>query len=162
MLCLFRYAHMGAFAIECLCQATDREQIHSRINNNWCRAFQPRRPLSTVYKTVNGTHYTLSLVCVHQPRASLRLHCVCIIMHHVVSQYCTCGILHAIGCCYTHSYRMNLSRANAKQNQLTDCRIFRPCRLLPTVYKMFCTKLTKAYGADTSCNHCYWFCYAFA
>ena len=31
---------------------TDREQIHSRINNNWCRMFWPRRPLSTAYKTV--------------------------------------------------------------------------------------------------------------
>ena len=26
---------------------TDREQICSRINNNWCRTFRPRRPLST-------------------------------------------------------------------------------------------------------------------
>ena len=30
---------------------TDREQIRSRINNNDCRTFQPRRPLSTAYKT---------------------------------------------------------------------------------------------------------------
>ena len=30
---------------------TDREQIRSRINNNWCRTFRPRRPLSTAYKT---------------------------------------------------------------------------------------------------------------
>ena len=30
---------------------TDREPIHSRINNNDCRTFRPRRPLSTVYKT---------------------------------------------------------------------------------------------------------------
>ena len=29
---------------------TDREQIRSRINNNWRRMFQPCRPLSTVYK----------------------------------------------------------------------------------------------------------------
>ena len=27
------------------------KQIRSRINNNWCRTFQPRRPLSTAYKT---------------------------------------------------------------------------------------------------------------
>ena len=27
---------------------TDREQIRSRINNNDCRTFRPRRPLSTV------------------------------------------------------------------------------------------------------------------
>ena len=31
---------------------TDCEQIHSRINNNWCRTFRPHRPLSTAYKTV--------------------------------------------------------------------------------------------------------------
>ena len=31
---------------------TDCEQICSRISNNWCRTFRPRRPLSTVYKTV--------------------------------------------------------------------------------------------------------------
>ena len=30
---------------------TDHEQIHSRINNNDCRTFQPRKPLSTAYKT---------------------------------------------------------------------------------------------------------------
>ena len=30
---------------------TDHEQIRSRINNNWCRTFQPHRPLSTAYKT---------------------------------------------------------------------------------------------------------------
>ena len=30
---------------------TDHEQIRSRINNNWCRTFQPRRPLSAAYKT---------------------------------------------------------------------------------------------------------------
>ena len=30
---------------------TDREQIRSRINNNDCRTFRPRRPLSTAYKT---------------------------------------------------------------------------------------------------------------
>ena len=29
----------------------DREQIRSRINNNDCRTFQPRRPLSTAYRT---------------------------------------------------------------------------------------------------------------
>ena len=29
----------------------DREQIRSRINNNDCRTFRPRRPLSTAYKT---------------------------------------------------------------------------------------------------------------
>ena len=32
---------------------TDREQIRSRINNNDCRTFRPRRPLSTVYKTAD-------------------------------------------------------------------------------------------------------------
>ena len=31
---------------------TDREQIRSRINNNDCRTFRPRRPLSTAYRTV--------------------------------------------------------------------------------------------------------------
>ena len=30
---------------------TDREQIRSRINNNDCGTFRPRRPLSTAYKT---------------------------------------------------------------------------------------------------------------
>ena len=30
---------------------TDLEQICSRINNNDCRTFRPRRPLSTVYRT---------------------------------------------------------------------------------------------------------------
>ena len=29
----------------------DREQIRSRINNNDCRTFRPRRPLSTAYRT---------------------------------------------------------------------------------------------------------------
>ena len=31
---------------------TDREQIHSRCNNDDCRMFWPCRPLSTAYKTV--------------------------------------------------------------------------------------------------------------
>ena len=31
---------------------TDREQIRSRINNNDCRTFRPRRPLSTAYKVL--------------------------------------------------------------------------------------------------------------
>ena len=30
---------------------TDCEQIHSRIDNIWCRTFRLHRPLSTVYKT---------------------------------------------------------------------------------------------------------------
>ena len=30
---------------------TDREQIRSRINNNDCRTFRPRRPSSTAYRT---------------------------------------------------------------------------------------------------------------
>ena len=30
----------------------DREQIRSRINNNDCRTFRPRRPLSTAYRTL--------------------------------------------------------------------------------------------------------------
>ena len=30
---------------------TDREQICSRINNNDCRTFRLRRPLSTAYRT---------------------------------------------------------------------------------------------------------------
>ena len=60
----------------------DREQIRSRINNNDCRTFRPRRPLSTAYRTY--------------------------------------AVLH------------------------------------------FCTQLTKAFVAETSCNHCYWFCYVFA
>ena len=29
----------------------DHEQIRSRINNNDCRTFRPRRPLSTAYRT---------------------------------------------------------------------------------------------------------------
>ena len=29
----------------------DREQIRSRINNNDCRTFRPRRSLSTAYRT---------------------------------------------------------------------------------------------------------------
>ena len=32
-------------------ERTDHEQIRSRINNNDCRTFQPRRPLSTTCKT---------------------------------------------------------------------------------------------------------------
>ena len=32
----------------------DREQIRSRINNNDCRTFRPRRPLSTVYTVDKG------------------------------------------------------------------------------------------------------------
>ena len=32
----------------------DREQIRSRINNNDCRTFRPRRPLSTAYRTVQN------------------------------------------------------------------------------------------------------------
>ena len=40
-----------------------------------------------------------------------------------------------------------------------DCRMFRPRRPLSTAYKTFCTQLTKAYMAETSCISCYWFCY---
>ena len=36
------------------------------------------------------------------------------------------------------------------------------CRPLSTAYKMFCMQLTKAYMVETSCNHCYWFCYVSA
>ena len=32
---------------------TDREQIRSRINNNDCRTFRPRRPLSTATELCN-------------------------------------------------------------------------------------------------------------
>ena len=35
---------------------TDREQIHSRINNNWCRAFRPRRPLSSWQRPTWSKH----------------------------------------------------------------------------------------------------------
>ena len=30
---------------------TDHEQIRSKISNNDCSTFQPRRPLSTAYRT---------------------------------------------------------------------------------------------------------------
>ena len=35
---------------------TDCEQICSRINNNDCRTFQPRRPLTTVYKSFDQNY----------------------------------------------------------------------------------------------------------
>ena len=41
---------------------TDREQIRSRINNNDCRTFRPRRPLSTAYKTTFCTQLTKAYV----------------------------------------------------------------------------------------------------
>ena len=37
---------------------TDREQIRSRINNNDCRTFRLRRPLSTAYRTFDSHHLT--------------------------------------------------------------------------------------------------------
>ena len=43
---------------------TDREQIRSRINNNDCRTFRPRRPLSTAYRTCNN-NYTCTINCTH-------------------------------------------------------------------------------------------------
>ena len=44
----------------------DREQIRSRINNNDCRTFRPRRPLSTAYRThvhIVGHWWYFVLVC---------------------------------------------------------------------------------------------------
>ena len=48
---------------------TDREQIRSRINNNDCRTFRPRRPLSTAYmyavdKGLRGRNVLQSLLLI--------------------------------------------------------------------------------------------------
>ena len=49
---LYSYLYNVAYAMSCIAIGrTDREQIRSRINNNDCRTFRPRRPLSTAYKT---------------------------------------------------------------------------------------------------------------
>ena len=51
---------------------TDREQIRSRINNNWCRTFWSRRPLSTAYKTVFNSCYWFCYVTAHDQFARYR------------------------------------------------------------------------------------------
>ena len=66
---------------------TDREQIRSRINNNDCRMFRPRRPLSTAYKT-------FVLRFVHSWQVKVVCACVCAQMKH--NQYL---------CTYIHTYR---------------------------------------------------------
>ena len=37
-----------------------------------------------------------------------------------------------------------------------------PQTCLTLQFCWFCTQLAKAFVAETSCNHCYWFCYVFA
>ena len=95
--------------------------------------------------------------------------CTCVDMHvHVCMCECkcirivisVCDIVEA--CCYIivttgESILMSIyihSRIN--QSIATDCWTFRPCRPSSTVYKIplsqFCTQLTKAYMAETSCN----------
>ena len=53
---LFSFAYVYGSSAKYICKffvgRTDREQIRSRINNNDCRTFRPRRPLSTAYRTV--------------------------------------------------------------------------------------------------------------
>ena len=65
-LILARYPRFGAVSMEYIMYddiveahcyfvdigRTDREQIRSRINNNDCRTFRPRRPLSTAYRVL--------------------------------------------------------------------------------------------------------------
>ena len=44
--------NIGAINILFGIRQTDCELMRSRINNNWCRASRPHRPLSTAYKTI--------------------------------------------------------------------------------------------------------------
>ena len=53
---------------------TDREQIRSRINNNDCRTFRPRRPLSTAYRT---RRYTSCCIRMYVP---CRLYTACVVL----------------------------------------------------------------------------------
>ena len=47
-----------------ICRQTDREQIRSTINNNRCRTFWPRRPLSNAYKTQLTKAYMAETSCI--------------------------------------------------------------------------------------------------
>ena len=99
---------------------TDREQIRSRINNNDCRMFSPRSPLSTAYRTVlyagRFGHEGLCQLCTQQfcmqltkalwPKRPaiividsatylLTIGSVCVFVCHCVHEYswCVCSAL---------------------------------------------------------------------
>ena len=52
---------------------TDLEQIRSRINNNDCRTFRPRRPLSTAYKT--KYHYVVEVCSLYTVCTTCVIYC---------------------------------------------------------------------------------------
>ena len=56
-----------------------------------------------------------------------------------------------------HCYFVDIRQTDREQIRSrinnNDCRMFR---------LQFCTQLTKAFMAEISCSHCYWFCYVFA
>ena len=75
--------------------------------------------------------------------------CVCCVCVCVVCGVCVCDIVEA------HCYFVDIGRTDCEQIRSrinnNDCRMFRPRRPLSTAYK---TQLTKAFVAETSCNHC--------
>ena len=95
--------------------------MRSRINNNWCRTFWPRRPLSTAYKTRSWQRPTSPkhpasvvfdsatyLLTISSPDAGLR--CLC---EWHKPDYCACVIgrihklhvfLFALGCVLDYTY----------------------------------------------------------
>ena len=87
---------------------------------------------------------------------------------HLVTQSCTadvCGVQSLLcGVLCRMEWMHNFGRTDREQIRSrinnNDCRTFRPRRPLSTAYRtqfrtQFCTQLTKAFVAETSCNHCY-------
>ena len=66
--------------------------------------------------------------------------------------------------CCRNSYRATWSRADAcvAESMSTNAGRFSHIGLCQLRTKLFCTQLTTAYVAETSCFSCYWFWYAFA
>ena len=110
---------------------TDREQIRSRINNNWCRTFQPRRPLSTAYKTVDkglrgwNVLYQLLLILplsAHDQFARyVRSNCWIILLEEKIYTLLSCW--DTLTMCYTHQMK--------ERNHL-DCKFVRCTHTLCT------------------------------
>ena len=82
----------------------------------------------------------------HLPFRGSVLTQVCMYVHDIVEAHCY----------FVDIGRIDREQIRSRINN-NDCRTFRPRRPLSTAYRtvQFCTQLTKAFVAETSCNHCY-------
>ena len=78
--------------------------------------------------------------------------------HPMLSWWCCRG---SLLCMLMISGKLIVSRYIA-ESITTDAGCFGHVGLCQLRTKLFCTQLTKAYVAETSCISCYWFCYVSA